>query len=810
MRRVASLAVLGVMLYLAVSALPVAAADANLEVASIHTTDSDFNSAQKLENVSVIGTGTDASVSYSGNLIDDFEDGDISEYEGDTSGFNVQQAVAKDGSYALEGTNVTSGHLISSTSGLSSYPSQGSNFSGHIRFTNVSAGTGFILFGTQNETSTPGGYEVRFKPFTDEVELTVRDGNGGTTTLDSTALTHKNNVWYKTEVQWGSDGSIDVTIYNESGSQITTLSGADTSYSSGGIGFRHDHSSASESTFFDYYLDSSGGSSGTYISDSHSASSVAEAWTNLTLENASASVEWQGWDGSQWQTVQTTTYSTSGNRTVDVSSADYDKWRVNVSFSKTGESPVGEIHDEGLLFDAQTPVADNDDATPQNDSKLNDSEVTLSIPINDSDFGTVQGDSLQLDWYVDGSQIHSETISSNTTATHTTSVSLSGSHDWHVEVSDSYGETTTSNTFSFKVPSQLTFRNASNASELVAGANVTVTFYASSEKVIEKSDRDGDGTINMTDVPVDQTMVIQADADGYHNRRIVIKSIYQQENVFLLSQNVSSVEVRFTNEDTTGSFPSDSTTVFVSRPENVSGSNKYRVVAADEFGVNGMTTWLEEDVRYTLKIENEQGDVRVLGSYTPTTSETVGLKPVESSVSLNDTQSYNWKAYYENVSGSERIVWEYKDAANDTTDVTVQIYEQDNKSNAFPNQSIQGPIGTASVTQPLSGDQTNKTWVVEWSGTRGGETVSGKAVVGPNIRDPSEGVPGWVQKGIAIITIILTGALFSKLNAGTGAVTTSLVAGGFWWSGFLPREAGGAILTVLLIAILWKARGGAN
>lgn len=76
------------------------------------------------------------------------------------------------------------------------------------------------------------------------------DGNG--TNLDSASIGYSSGEWYRTEVDWGSDGSFSITIYDDSENVQGTLSTNDTTFSSGGVGFSARGSGSGEFAWDDY------------------------------------------------------------------------------------------------------------------------------------------------------------------------------------------------------------------------------------------------------------------------------------------------------------------------------------------------------------------------------------------------------------------------------------------------------------------------------------------------------------------------------------------------------------------------------
>lgn len=546
----------------------------------------------------------------------------------------------------------------------------------------------------------------------------------------------------------------------------------------------------------------------------HVASGDLQAYADLELRNETSTVTIESWDGASWSTITTKTYTTSGNKTFNFSAPGANKVRTNVTFSNTSADHLGRLHAEGIQFTNGAPAVDNTSASPTGDLQQN--QVTFEINVSDPQLGTAQGDELTVDWYIDGAKDASTTVTSNGTASYSTSGLNGGDHTWHVVVTDEHGATVTSQTFSISVPSKLAIRNESNPNQLVTGAELELTFYYS-DQVIVKEDTDGDGYINMTGLPVDQKFVVVATADGYLNRHIIVDSIYHQSSIYLIPNNATAVEVRFNINDPTGRFTSGDSEVVIqraiTRDFDGDGTNETQFVnvAADEAGVAGFSTFLVQDARYRLKVRNQKGDVRILGAYTATASEEVTLKPVPLGIDTGGETAYNYTAWQQNVSGNERITFEFADNANATTDMTVSIWEQGNQSHqpdGWDDTTVDGPLGSTKIVHPLDPSDADTTWVVKFEASRDGKAISGEVIVGPNIRNPLTGdAPAWLLQATALVVIVMTGALFSKLNTGVGAVTTSFVAGGFWWAGFLPPEAGGAVVIVLVVSVLYKTQG---
>lgn len=73
---------------------------------------------------------------------------------------------------------------------------------------------------------------------------------------------------------------------------------------------------------------------------------------------------------------------------------------------------------------------------------------TLSIDVSDADFPS---DEVNTTLYLDGSQVHTENITSNLTVSTTVTGLSDGAYSWHAEAVDAYGNTKTSETHEFTV-----------------------------------------------------------------------------------------------------------------------------------------------------------------------------------------------------------------------------------------------------------------------------------------------------------------------------------------------------------------------
>tara|TARA_B100000508_G_scaffold126467_1_gene111028 strand:+ start:42 stop:5051 length:5010 start_codon:yes stop_codon:yes gene_type:complete len=173
--------------------------------------------------------------------VDDFESGSLSEYSGDTTLFNIGSTYAWGGSNGLD----TNGNeTAKATDGIFTFDqtvSQGEI----IRYRQYVDASGSdescTLFGVQSPGTTNENYGVCIElQGTDRLSL-VRDAEstdlvGGVVVLDQTNVTYSTG-WYEIEVDWQTDDTIDVRLYNSGGTLVASTTATDSNYTSGGFGF---------------------------------------------------------------------------------------------------------------------------------------------------------------------------------------------------------------------------------------------------------------------------------------------------------------------------------------------------------------------------------------------------------------------------------------------------------------------------------------------------------------------------------------------------------------------------------------------
>lgn len=611
------------------------------------------------------------------------------------------------------------------------------------------------------ETTLSGTTQVRFQnafPSDDTVQLTTESGNATVSASGPSAATLATN---EITGEWTNVTNIDassnaVTVNPEDKPAVTA---------SGDIETLNFTAVETDDGHPDFVY---GGTSGT---------------STVTVTGVPSNTEIGAVDAATGELLQTATSDGSGT----------------VTFSGLSNSE----HTVELQTGDASPSLSN--PAPQGPQSTVPSQV--SIDVDDGDFPS---DSVDVEFEVDGTVVGSETLDSAGTASASVGDLGPGEHTVTASAEDAYGNTN-SRTWTYGTPDNLTVRNASAPWSLINDREVEFTFYQG-DIVVERSTNNGN--VSLDGLDTDEQIVVEARAAGYNDSFVVINDITEQSTIYMLSENVSKVEVRFTlNDQTGGTFENNNPALRIQKPINRTGTPEWKTVYADEFGVAGVTTKLEQDQRYRLIVTNDEGDTRMLGSYTADVSETreLTINPLQGGLAERDAD-YRYNASYLNTTNGRFVRFEYNDTVENTDALTVQIHERGNESNVLlSNTTFGGPLGTVGLTEPIPEDQSDTEWVVDVWIDEGGEMTQLTIPVGPQ-QPFLDGIPWYMQLILSIGTIWLVAGLFSQVNGDVGAVVVAGLGAMFWFMDLLPDGTGFGvvILAMLTAAIIFinERRGG--
>lgn len=475
----------------------------------------------------------------------------------------------------------------------------------------------------------------------------------------------------------------------------------------------------------------------------------------VTLRNLPASTTlWVETAGSG-QTLDRVTTDASGTATIDVSSTN-------------GREGV-------YLYANSPPNVDDASLSPNTTaSTVGTPPITLEANVSDSDLGSVSNESLTVELYVDGEKRGETNPTSSGTTSFTLDSVAGGEHTWHVEVVDNTGARTTSATATFGVPAELKVFNESAPTELVDNTTLRIRFFGSGGLVVERTVTDG--TLDLIGLPVGERFVvtISDDNDQFYYRRIIIESLYEQSEIYLLPRSIDGAEVEFFLQDYTGGeFTPAETRLFVEVPINKDydgdgeAETRYRTALGDNFGAAGaFPAVLEANERYRLRIVNQQGNTRVLGSYIATQGdvETITVKGLTFDPPTG--QGYQTVLNLSDPADTNRtLTWKYIDPTDSTTQLHVEVVSQ--SGDVLYTDTVDATLGNYSIYDLQLANDTSYT--LDWSVTRNGEEVAAERPVGGGAIGIEIPLPSQWLGTLGMITVVFTLSL-------AGAQKTTYVA----------------------------------
>lgn len=477
------------------------------------------------------------------------------------------------------------------------------------------------------------------------------------------------------------------------------------------------------------------------------------------------------------------------HKLVDTGGSAVDRSVSTSSGAVTFDIPAG-THTLGLeTYDDPLPTVTGLD--PDNEQATN--PITLRADVDDN---SLPGPNVTVTFRLKGQVVHSENISSAQEVNYTlTSNELPGSgvHSWSVTAKDDIGNEKTSSA-SFTIPGNMTIRNVSNPDESVSGATATV--YTEDGKITVTSD--ANGNLSLAALQSDGPFVMVIEHPNYTKRTTVIDSVVGADDAFLIPNGTDTVLDRFNLDDPTGKFGSDSR-IYLERPLAVNNSTSYRVVAADEIGVEGFSATLKQGERYRVRIVSADGSQVRLGSFTADVSETVVIRPDSPAVTLEDAETLYYAA---NVTEGDLRV-SYVDPTNTTEVLTISVVNRFNESDYLVTPDTYYGSNSFSMTETVG--ELSKSYIVVIEGQRNGESFEIRLPIGPKQLSllPGELSLVWGQFIGAGLVLGVSG-IFSRLNVSVGILATSLFGGVMWYLGFLGGVAtAGAVSVAIVFAVLY-------
>ncbi|MDR9382195.1 MAG: hypothetical protein RI560_11090, partial [Natronomonas sp.] len=299
------------------------------------------------------------------------------------------------------------------------------------------------------------------------------------------------------------------------------------------------------------------------------------------------------------------------------------------------------------------------------------------------------------------------------------------------------------------VPSELQVRNEAQPDQLVDdNVSLRARFFAEGDTVIERQVENG--TVSLDGLPADEEIVVTVKESNanFTYRRILLDSIVDTSEIYILPTTEPAAEIRFEINDQTGRFPNEETRLYVEKPITRNNNTEYRVISGDRVGADGQfPTILIDSERYRLRVENTDGEQRVLGSYTVQGAEVAPIPIGEVEFSADVSEGAAMQASIREAADGAahnheaRIV--YVDPEGKTDEITISIENETGASiRPTTTEQLNGSTNVYVETYPLptSFDPEANTATVTIDATRDMQTETFERTIG-DVPDAFEGAP---------------------------------------------------------------------
>ncbi|MDR9412625.1 MAG: hypothetical protein RI531_08430, partial [Haloferacaceae archaeon] len=527
--------------------------------------------------------------------------------------------------------------------------------------------------------------------------------------------------------------------------------------------------------------------------------------------------------GTQIGTTQTVTSAQTVTQQYDLTAEQNGQkdWSVEVTDQYGTTTTSGT---QTFTLAEPAPVVSNE--TPADNAAVSEPPLTLSVDVTDAGLGDYDTVTVTFKDASDDSTIGTDTLTANGTASTTWSDPDTGANQWYVEAADTFGSTTQTADFTVTIPELLTLRDVNDPDTVLTSPTIdaTVRFYESETgdtAVYPRTPQNGQ--IDMQGLPSDQEFVVGVidSEDNFAQRLTLLNSIFDQQEIYLLNNSAETAVATLVLQDRTGEFETGATSVQIERSVNTTdspaGEEEYVTVAGDVIGTQlTFSTTLEQDVRYRVSVENDDGDRRNLGSFVLQGDRVINLIISGKEVGVQippDEPVLDVSQSVDDQSGDKSVSLSYIDAAEKTESVTVEVVNADNSSDVLDTYTATaGPYGTVTYQETFTGADADKILIANVTATRQGEQVTLTKPFGVGMFPIDIPMSQEWKQIFGIGFLITIGAIFSRANARIGALVLPGVAALLYVTGILNGAItllaiGMAFTVAVLINLAFGGRG---
>lgn len=395
----------------------------------------------------------------------------------------------------------------------------------------------------------------------------------------------------------------------------------------------------------------------------------------------------------------------------------------------------------------------------------------------------------------------------------------SGTNEWYVYVNETDQDPEYSDVYSFEMSDAgLVFKNEDENEILYEhGINLELQGIEGDDSIRTVQKPAYSEILDISHLPGDRYAATARQSSGspdLNQRKKILKT--DADHTIWMNEPDNLVEAEFILDDDTGTFSAENTEIYLRRPlPPDNDTQSFGAITSGEFDASdSFVTRITEEVRHTIRIENDKGQTRQTGFVEATTNRiiTLDVGSIEWRLGEEVDEGLTWEASRteDETLEDEIIRVLINDSVHQLTDLDVRIYKSANESVEIYNETHAGPLSELSITQQIPTENQNVTsWTVEWSADRDGEGISARTLVGGGeypvtIPAGSE----WVGLFSALFLAFVAG-FFSVRVAELGAVITPIVALGLFAAGWLPLPLSWVLAALTLgVATEFGRRGG--
>lgn len=367
------------------------------------------------------------------------------------------------------------------------------------------------------------------------------------------------------------------------------------------------------------------------------------------------------------------------------------------------------------------------------------------------------------------------------------------------------------------VPSELQVRNEVNPDQLIDGDNVTLRarFFGAEDTVVERNVTNG--TVDLSGLPADQEFVVTVREDNadYTYRRILIENIVETQEIYLLPTDEPSAEVRFELNDQTDRFGAD-TKLIVEKPITRNGQTEYRTISGDYVGADGrFPTILVDSQRYRIRVENDAGEQRILGSYVVQGADlarlTIGDVEFTADVSEGAAMQASLRPAPDGASHNHELRLVYLDPEGQTDSITINVEDSNgNQIRPETTETLDGQTDRYVETYPLntSFNPEEDTAIVTVEAQRGLETVTFEERLGDVPPIDFAPIPPQVLELMGFVSILAIIGLLVIVKPSMAALVGSGYAGLLTLVGVVPIPMPAVVLAGLVSVLVTVGTSG--